>query len=378
MAPTAGGTRHAASSTPHAAGSTLHGAPLPREEKLAQSAFLRACRGQPTTFTPVWLMRQAGRYLPEYRSLRESHSMLDLITTPELAARITLQPLERFDLDAAIIFSDILPPLSGMGLRIGFDPGSGPVIENPIASNRDVDLLAAPPATETLGPTLDAIRIVASELAPRGIPLVGFSGAPFTLASYAVEGGSSKSFAKTKLLMYREPAAWERLMRKLTTVLADFLIAQAAAGASAVQVFDSWAGVALGREDYVRYAQPHTRRLFAALKNAGVTAINFSTGTAAFIEEVAGAGGDVVGVDWRLPLDEYWKRIGPNRPIQGNLDPAALLAPWRELRPRVDAILDQAAGRPGHVFNLGHGVLPETSLDAVKRLVDHVHERVTE
>ena len=223
MAPTAGGTRHAASSTPHAAGSTLHGAPLPREEKLAQSAFLRACRGQPTTFTPVWLMRQAGRYLPEYRSLRESHSMLDLITTPELAARITLQPLERFDLDAAIIFSDILPPLSGMGLRIGFDPGSGPVIENPIASNRDVDLLAAPPATETLGPTLDAIRIVASELAPRGIPLVGFSGAPFTLASYAVEGGGSKSFAKTKLLMYREPAAWERLMRKLTTVLADFL-----------------------------------------------------------------------------------------------------------------------------------------------------------
>ena len=161
--------------------------------------------------------------------------------------------------------------------------------------------------------------------------------------------------------MYREPAAWERLMRKLTTVLADFLIAQAAAGASAVQVFDSWAGVALGREDYVRYVQPHTRRLFAALKNAGVTAINFSTGTAAFIEEVAGAGGDVVGVDWRLPLDEYWKRIGPNRPIQGNLDPAALLAPWRELRPRVDAILDQAAGRPGHVFNLGHGVLPETS-----------------
>jgi uroporphyrinogen decarboxylase len=320
-------------------------------------------------------MRQAGRYLPEYRALRETHSILELIGTPELSVRITLQPLARFDLDAAIIFCDILPPLSGMGLRIGFDAGSGPVVENPITSPRDVDMLAVPPAAETLGATLEAIRISTAELSPRGIPLLGFAAAPFTLASYAVEGGGSKIFTKTKLLMYREPAAWERLMRKLTTVLVDFLTAQAAAGASAVQVFDSWAGVALGREDYVRYVQPHNRRLFSALKNAGICAINFSTGTAAFIEDVADAGGDVVGVDWRLPLDAYWERLGFARPIQGNLDPAALLAPWWELAPRLDAILHQAGGKPGHIFNLGHGILPETSPDTVKRLVDYVHER---
>ena len=304
--------------------------------------------------------------------------MLDLIRSPELAAQVTLQPLARFELDAAIIFCDILPPLSGMGLRIAFDSGSGPVVENPISVARDIDMLAAPPASEALGSTLDAIRIVCAELSPRGIPLIGFAAAPFTLASYAVEGGSSRSFTRTKLLMYREPAAWERLMRKLTTVLADFLCAQAAAGASAVQVFDSWAGIALGKEDYLRYVHPHTARLLAALKGAGVPAINFSTGTAAFIEDVAAAGGDVVGVDWRFPLDQYWKRIGLDRPIQGNLDPATLLAPWRELEPRVDAVLEQAAGRPGHVFNLGHGVLPETSPDAVKRVVDHVHARSSE
>jgi uroporphyrinogen decarboxylase len=346
-----------------------------RESPLAGSAFLRACAGQRTPFTPVWLMRQAGRYLPEYRALRETHSMLEVIGSAELSAQVTLQPLARFDLDAAIIFCDILPPLAGMGLRINFDSGSGPVVEDPIRTTRDIDMLAVPPAAETLGSTLAAIRIAAAELSPRGVPLLGFAAAPFTLASYAVEGGTSRSFTATKLLMYREPAAWERLMRKLTTVIADFLAAQAAAGASAVQVFDSWAGIALGREDYLRYVQPHSTRLYAALKNAGVPVINFSTGTAAFIEDVACAGGDVVGVDWRLPLDAYWKRVGFDRPIQGNLDPVALLAPWRELGPRVDAVLDQAGGRPGHIFNLGHGVLPETSPDAVKRLVDHVHAR---
>jgi uroporphyrinogen decarboxylase len=262
-----------------------------------------------------------------------------------------------------------------MGLRIGFDSDSGPAIENPVSSTHDIDMLAVPPAEETLASTLQAIQMASGELTPRGIPLLGFAAAPFTLASYAIEGGGSRSYTKTKLLMYREPAAWERLMRKLVTVLADFLAAQGRAGASAVQVFDSWAGIALGREDYLRYVQPHLRRLFEALKAAGIPAINFSTGTAAFIEDVAGAGGDVVGVDWRLPLDAYWKKIGFNRPIQGNLEPAVLLGPWRELRQRIDAILGQAGGRPGHVFNLGHGVLPETSPDAVKRLVDHVHER---
>jgi len=304
--------------------------------------------------------------------------MRDLIRTPELSARITLQPLARFDLDAAIIFCDILPPLAGMGLTVSFESDSGPGVENPLRSGRDIDMLAAPPAEETLGSTLEAIRIAVGELAQKGIPLIGFAAAPFTLASYAVEGGGSKNYAKTKLLMYREPAAWDRLMRKLTTVLADFLLAQIKAGASAVQVFDSWAGIALGKEDHARYVLPHNSRLFAALKDAGVPAVNFSTGTAAFIEQVAHAGGDVVGVDWRLPLDAYWERIGFSRSIQGNLDPAALLAPWRELRPRIDAILDQAGGRPGHIFNLGHGILPETSPDAVKRLVDHIHDRGTQ
>jgi len=331
------------------------------------SPFLLACRGQPAPVTPVWLMRQAGRYLPEYRELREKYSLL--------SARVTLQPFDRFDLDAGIIFCDILPPLAGMGLRVGFDSDSGPAIENPVSASRDIDMLAVPPAEENLGSTLRAIRIAAAELAQRGKPLIGFAGAPFTLASYAIEGGGSKSFTKTKLLMYREPAAWERLMRKLVTVLADFLAAQARAGAAAVQVFDSWAGVALGREDYLRYVQPHSRRLFEALRGAGIPAINFSTGTAAFIEDVAAAGGEVIGVDWRLPLDAYWKRIGFTRPIQGNLDPALLLAPWRELRPRIDAILDQAGGRPGHIFNLGHGVPPLTTPETVKRLVDHVHDR---
>ena len=347
----------------------------PSDVPTPEPPFLQACRGQKPPVTPVWLMRQAGRYLPEYRAIREAHSILDLIGDAELAARVTLQPIERFDLDAAIIFCDILPPLAGMGLRIGYDAGSAPRVENPIDSTRDIDLLAVPPAEETMGATLEAMRMVSAELAPRRIPLVGFAAAPFTLASYAIEGGSSKNYAKTKLLMYREPAAWERLMRKLVTLLADFLIAQSRAGASAVQVFDSWAGVALGREDYLRYVQPHMKRLFATLREAGVSSINFSTGTAGFIEDVAEAGGEVLGVDWHLPLDAYWRRIGFDRPIQGNLDPTALLAPWRELRLRIDSVLELAQGRPGHIFNLGHGLLPQTPPDAVKRLVDYVHER---
>ena len=339
------------------------------------SVFLSACRGQKTSRTPVWLMRQAGRYLPEYRALREGHSMLDVIASPELSAQLTLQPLARFDVDAAIIFSDILPPLRTMGLDIRFEDGTGPVVSNPISTTRDIDMLAVPPAEEGLSSTLEAIRMVTAELEPRGVPLIGFAGAPFTLASYAIEGRGSKTYAKTKLLMYSEPAAWERLMGRLVTVQADYLLAQARAGASALQVFDSWAGIALGREDYLRYVQPHNRKLFEALRAADVPVINFSTGTTLYIEDVASAGGDIIGVDWRLPLGRSWERIGFDRPIQGNLDPVALLAPWPELRARTDEVLGQAAGRPGHIFNLGHGVLPQTPPDNVKRLVDYVHER---
>ncbi|HEU5206135.1 MAG TPA: uroporphyrinogen decarboxylase [Gaiellaceae bacterium] len=337
--------------------------------------FLRACRRLPVERTPVWLLRQAGRYQPEYRAFREKHSMLELIRSPELAAQVTLLPIHSFDLDAAIVFSDILPPLVGMGLDLDFVKGDGPRIGNPISSPRDVDLLGAPPAEETMPGTLEAIRIVRSELESRDVPVIGFAGGPFTLASYAIEGGTSKDFAKTKAFMLSEPAAWKRLLGKLVTVQADYLLAQAAEGAQALQVFDSWAGRALGREDYVRYVAPHNRELFAKVAAAGVPVINFSLGVGAYLEEAAGCGGDVVGLDWMLPLDEAWERVGFDRPVQGNLDPMSLLAPWRELRFRIDDVLERAGGRPGHVFNVGHGLTPQTPPDNVRRLVEHVRER---
>ncbi len=339
------------------------------------SVFLRACRRLPVERTPVWLLRQAGRYQPAYRAIREQHSMLEVIRTPELAAQVTLLPVDSFGLDAAIVFSDILPPLVGMGLDLDFVKGDGPVIANPISAPRDVDLLGAPPAVETMTGTLDAIRIVRRELEPRDVPVIGFAGAPFTLASYAIEGGTSRDFTKTKAFMLSEPAAWKRLLGKLVTVQADYLLAQAAAGAQALQVFDSWAGRALGRDDYLRFVAPHNRELFARVAAAGVPVINFSLGVGAYLPDAAGCGGDVVGLDWSLPLDEAWERVGFDRPVQGNLDPAALLAPWPELRFRIDDVLDRAGGRPGHVFNVGHGLTPRTPEDSVRRLVEHVRER---
>ena len=341
------------------------------------SPFLRACRGLQVDRTPVWLLRQAGRYQAEYRALRERHSMLEIIRTPELAAQVTLMPVDDFGLDAAIVFSDILPPLVGMGLDLDFVKGDGPRIANPIASPRDVDLLGTPPAEETMAGTLEAITLVRHELEPRDIPVIGFAGAPFTLASYAVEGAASKDFARTKAFMLSEPAAWKRLLGKLVTVQADYLLAQARAGADALQVFDSWAGRALGREDYHRYVAPYNRELFASVARAGVPVVNFSLGVSAYLADAAACGGDVVGLDWQLPLDEAWERVGFERPVQGNLDPAALLAPWRELRFRIDDVLDRAGGRPGHIFNVGHGLVPQTPVDNVRRLVEHVRERTS-
>jgi uroporphyrinogen decarboxylase len=340
-----------------------------------EQPFLRACRGLPADRTPVWLLRQAGRYMPEYRALRERHSMLELIRTPELAAEVTLMPVNAFGMDAGIVFSDILPPLVGMGLDLDFVKGDGPRIGRPIESPRDVDLLATPPAEETMAGTLEAIRLVRAELEPRGVPVIGFAGAPFTLASYAIEGGTSKDFTRTKAFMLSEPAAWKRLLTKLATVQADYLLAQDRAGAQALQVFDSWAGRALGREDYLRYVAPHNRELFAYVARAGVPVINFSLGVTAYLSDAAACGGDVVGLDWQLSLDEAWRRVGFERPVQGNLDPASLLAPWRELRARIDDVLDRAGGRPGHVFNVGHGLVPQTPVDNVRRLVEHVHEK---
>ncbi|MCP4518459.1 MAG: uroporphyrinogen decarboxylase, partial [Delftia sp.] len=259
-------------------------------------------------------------------------------------------------------------------LDLEFVPGKGPQINNPLATTRDIDLLSTPPAEETMPATLEAIRIVSAELETRGLPLIGFAGAPFTLASYAIEGGGSKNYLKAKSLMYAEPAAWQRLMEKLVTVVGDYLLKQVRAGASALQVFDSWAG-AVGELDYARYVQPYNTALFKMLQKAGVPVINFSTGTSAYLPRVAACGGDVISVDWKLPLDVAWEQVGDERAIQGNLDPIALLAPWRELQPRVDDILERVGGRPGHIFNLGHGILPSVSVDTVKRLVDHVHTR---
>lgn len=341
------------------------------------SPFLRACRRLPTDYTPVWFMRQAGRYMPEYLKLQAKYSMLERVNTPELAAEITMQPINAFNFDAAIIFSDILPPLIGMGLDLEFVAGVGPRLHNAIASAKDVAALSAPPAATIMGPTLEAIKLVVAELAPRNIPLIGFSGAPFTLASYAIEGGGSKNYIKAKSFMYNEPEAWDELMTKLVTVQSDYLIEQAKAGAAALQVFDSWAGHALSQADYVRFVRPYNTILFKKLAQTGVPIINFSTGTSSYLADVAACGGDVIGVDWHMPLDWAWAQVGFDKAIQGNLDPVTLLAPWPELKARVDDVLDRVNGRAGHIFNLGHGLFPSVPVDAVRRVVDYVHERTS-
>ncbi len=343
---------------------------------LNETLFLRACRGEPAERTPIWFMRQAGRYMAEYRALREKYSMLDCINTPELATEITLQPINAFGFDAAIIFSDILPPLQSMGLELEFVKGVGPVIHNPLTTTYDIDVLATPPAEAAMQGTLEAIKLVTAYLNARQVPLIGFCGAPFTLASYAIEGGGSKNYTKTKALMYAEPAAWTRLMDKLVTVMADYLVKQARAGVSALQIFDSWAGLALGRYDYGRYVQPFNQKLIAAVKRqVDVPVILFSTGTFPYIGDVAACGSDVVGVDWRMPLGAAWQQIGYDRPVMGNLDPVALLAPWHELQFRIDQVLAEAANRPGHIFNLGHGIFKNTPIENVQRTVDYVREQ---
>jgi uroporphyrinogen decarboxylase len=334
--------------------------------------FLRACAGEPTDVTPVWLMRQAGRYMAEYRRLRERHSILTLIKDPELACEVTLQPVEAFELDAAIIFSDILPPLEGMGLELEFGKGDGPRLFPPVRSSRQVDALRVHPPEETLSFTLDAIRLARRELERRGVPLIGFSGAPFTLACYAVEGATSRDQRCAKELMLEDPAAWHSLMEKLSEVVGQYLLAQARAGAQALQLFDSWVG-ALSPWDYRQHVLPYTCRAIEIARAGGVPIIHFGTGTAGLLAAMHDAGADVLGVDWRVDLGEAWTRVGDRTPLQGNLDPVALLAPWEELKPRIDTVLEQAGSRPGHIFNLGHGILPQTPVDNVRRLVEHVH-----
>lgn len=338
--------------------------------------FLKACRRETVDATPVWFMRQAGRYMAEYRAIRAKHSMLDVIRTPELACEITLQPINAFDLDAAIIFADILPILIGMGLDLEFVKGKGPVLNNPIASAADVEALRTPSAEENLPFTLEAIRLTRQELDGR-VPLIGFSGAPFTLASYAIEGGGSKNHVKVKSFLHSEPGAWAQLMDKLTQLVGDYLVAQAEAGAQALQVFDSWAGV-LSPLDYQQKVLPYARRVIERAQSTGVPVIYFGTDLNGMLDVMADTGADVVGVDWRIEIDAAWNQIGDSVAVQGNLDPVVLFAPWDSVQQHANNILERTAGRSGHIFNLGHGILPHTPVDTVRRLADYVHERSAE
>jgi uroporphyrinogen decarboxylase len=333
--------------------------------------FLRACRREPVDVTPVWFMRQAGRYMVEYRAIREKYSLLEICYQPELAAEVTLQPVRALGVDAAILFADILLPVIPLGLGLEFAKGEGPVIGKPVRTLGDLAAMQPVHAETDLGYVMDAIRILRQEL--HGTPLIGFCGGPFTVASYIIEGGSSREFLNTKTMMYSAPEIWRALMDKLSTVLADYLVAQIRAGAQAVQIFDSWVG-ALSPQDYENYVLPYSQRLLAAARAQNVPVIHFGTNTTTLLPLMKRAGGDVIGLDWRIPLDEGWALLGNEVAVQGNLDPALLFAPRPELKKRVDDILRRAGGRPGHIFNLGHGILQHTPVGNVRAVVDMVHE----
>ena len=333
--------------------------------------FLRACRREPVDRVPLWLMRQAGRYMPEYRALRKDRSILELCRTPELAAEVTLQPINRFDLDAAIIFADILLPLEGLGIGFHFAEGEGPIIEKPVRSPADVDALRSFDPTDDLGYVLEAIRIVRGELEGK-VPLIGFAAAPFTLASYMIEGGSSRNYLLMKSFMYQQPEAWDRLMRHVADMTRDYLAAQIEAGAQAIQIFDSWVG-ALSPEDYRTYVLPHSARVLEGLAEYDVPRIHFGTNTATLLEAMKEANSEVLGVDWRLPMKKAREIIGPDFAVQGNLDPVLLMAPRDVLVERVQGILEGADAGNGYIFNLGHGVLPPTPMDSVDAVIETVH-----
>ncbi len=316
-------------------------------------------------------MRQAGRYLPEYRKLRGDRDILETCKDPARVVEISLQPLRRMDLDAAIVFSDIMVPLAGVGIDVHIEPGRGPVVDTPVRSGADVQRLRPLEPMQDVPESLEAIRLLRKELA---VPLIGFAGAPFTLASYLIEGGPSRTHERTKALMHGDPMAWGALMRALVAIVVPHLHAQVEAGAQALQVFDSWVG-ALDRDDYRRCVQPHMVDLFAGLDGLDVPVIHFGVSTGELLGEMAAAGGDVLGIDWRVPIDEGWDRVGQDRAVQGNLDPAVLGAPWQVVERKALEILDRVDGRDGHVFNLGHGVLPDTPPDTLGRLVELVHSR---
>ncbi len=339
---------------------------------MKQARFLAAARRQKVDVTPVWFMRQAGRSLPEYRKVREKHTLADIVARPELCAEVTLQPVRRLGVDAAVMFADIMLPVRGMGVDFELVENVGPVIARPIASAHDVERLGVPAGEEAAPDVITAVRQVVAE---SPVPVICFSGAPFTLASYLIEGRPSRTFEKVKAFMFHEPEAFERLLNKLGRVMTAYLQAQVAAGASALQIFDSWVG-ALAPADYVSRVAPHTRAMLDALAPLGVPRIHFGTDTAGLLEAIAGTGPDIVSLDWRVDLDDGWRRVGHDRGVQGNLDPAVLLAPPDVLRARALDVLRSAGGRPGHIFNLGHGVPPAAGVENLQLLVETVHSWV--
>jgi len=333
--------------------------------------FLAACRREQTSFTPVWLMRQAGRYMEEYRKLRAQYGFLELCKRPDLAAEITITPVEKLGVDAAILFADILLILEPLGVGLEYSKGDGPVIHHPVRSGKDIDALKEFNVESELSFVYEAVKQITKTLENK-VPLIGFAGAPFTLASYLIEGGGSRNYVHTKKLYYSAPEAWKRLMETLAKIVAEYLNCQIAAGAQAVQLFDSWAGC-LTPMDYEQFVLPYTKSVIDAIA-PGVPVINFSTGTAGLLKHIRAGGGDVIGLDWRINLDEGWATVGHDVAVQGNLDPVALFTSPKTIRNRVADILRQAGGRPGHIFNLGHGVLPETPVDHVIAMVEAVHE----
>ena len=335
-------------------------------------ALLRAARREVVERRPVWFMRQAGRSLPEYQKIREKYDLFTICQRPELCAEVTLQPVRRLGVDGAVLFADIMLPVAfGLGVDLQLVEGVGPVVAQPIRGRADIERLQRRTAEEAVPFVLETIGLLRAQLDP-GVALIGFSGAPFTLAGYLIEGKPSRDFLVTKRLMYAEPALWEALMSRLSDLVLDYLLAQVRAGAQIVQLFDSWAG-ALSPDDYRRFVQPHSAAIFAGLKRAGAPSIHFATGAAGLLPLLKDAGGDVIGIDWRVDLGDAWRTVGYDRGIQGNLDPALLLGPWPVVEDGARRVIEAAGGRPGHIFNLGHGVLPDSPVEHLQRLVEFVH-----
>jgi uroporphyrinogen decarboxylase len=340
-----------------------------------KSLLIRAARAEPSERTPVWFMRQAGRYMPEYRAIRKQYSLIEICKKPEVAAQVTIEAAEILQVDAAIIFADLLLPLEVMGLPFHFSAGEGPRIERPVRSAEDVGRLRIDRAAD-LGYVSEAVKLVCKHFGDK-LPVIGFCGAPFTLASYMIEGGGSRNYLFTKKMMYCAPAAWDELMKKLVAVTAEYSAEQVRAGADTIQIFDSWVGC-LSVEDYRRYVLPHATDLVKRLQSTGVPVIYFGTDSATLLPSMRETGAEVIGLDWRIPLDIGWQRLGLKGAVQGNLDPVLLLADWQEIKSRAEGILRQAAGRPGHIFNLGHGIVPETPVENVKALCDFIREHSAE